>query len=108
MLKIKGYSNIVGESFRIDKGKGSPTLYYIIERIDEHQNFYDFIIRNVETGYTAVIGLHRHSKTEYRGERTYILLWNGIDSRIEVTAGYISDHGVMIGVLKNVIDNNNF
>lgn len=110
MLNIKGFHKIVGESFRIDKGlgKGSPTLYSIIERIDEHKNFYDFIIRDVETGYTAVVGLHRHSKSEFKGERMYDLLWNGTDSRVSVTAGYISDKNKMIESIKSVIDDNWF
>ena len=97
---------MTNESFSIKVG--STIIDYVIKRIDEHQNFYDFIIFNRNNGHTSVVGLNRHSKTEFRGERTYDLLWNGIDSRESVTASYIEDKNEMIKSLKSVIDNNAF
>ncbi len=110
MLKIKGYRKIVGETFSIDKGlaKGSNTLNYVIERVDEYKNFYDFIIMNHKTGYTSVVGLHRNSKTKWGGKDSYDLLWNGIDSRVSVTAEWIEDMEKMVTALRSVVDNNLF
>jgi hypothetical protein len=110
MLKIKGFHKIVGETFSIDGGlgKGSTTMDYVVERIDEYKNFYDFIIMNKTTSYTAVVGLHRHSKRKWEGKDSYDLLWNGIDGRVSVTTEYIKDMEKMITALRSVIDNNRF
>ena len=103
MLSIKGYDKVIGMDFHSDR-----KFHYVVDRIEEHKDYYVFVIRNLETAFMAGISLHRHSKTEFRGERTYTLLWNGRDSNVGVTAGYIKERGVMKNVLKSVVDNNNF
>lgn len=103
MISIKNIDKIIGMDFYSDRN-----FHYVVDRIEEHQNFYVFIIRNLETALKSIISLNRHSKTEFRGEQTYELLWNGIDSRISVTAAYIEDIKEMIKSIKSVVDNNNF
>lgn len=97
MLTIRGYK-------KLNDMDVNPN--YHIREVNETQNFYDFILVNNETGYTAVIGLRRESTKGYkhRGEPTYDMIWNGQETPVGVTSNWIADKDNMIKALISVTE----
>ena len=95
MLTIKGYK-------KLNDLDVNPN--YHIREVMETQRFYDFILVNNQTGYTAVIGLKRESEKRYGGEPSYDMIWNGQETPVVVTSNWIADRDNMIKALNSVTE----
>ena len=95
MLTIRGYK-------KLNDTDVNP--HYHIREVTETRNFYDFILVNNQTGYTAVIGLRRESAKRYGGEPSYDMIWNGQETPVVVTSNWIADRDNMIKALNSVTE----
>jgi hypothetical protein len=95
MLTIKGYKKL--DNMDVNSN-------YHIREVMETSRFYDFILVNNQTGFTAVVGLRRESEEEYKGDELYDMLWNGQPTQISVTSNWISESDNMINALLSVIN----
>lgn len=95
MLTIKGYKKLNDVDINVD---------YHIREVNETKGFYDFILVNNQTGYTAVIGLRRESIKTYGGEPSYDILWNGQETPVVVTSNWLSDRDNMIKALISITE----
>lgn len=96
ILTIKGYK-------KLNDTDVNP--HYHIREVNEAGSFYDFILVNNETGFTAVIGLHRKGEWQSdMGVWTYGILWNGQDTVVSVTSDWIADRDNMIKALLSVTE----
>ena len=97
MLTIRGYKKLNDVDVNFD---------YHIRKVNETKGFYNFILVNNKTGYTAVIGLRRESKESFKhnGEPTYDMIWNGQETRVGVTSNWIADRDNMIKALNTITE----
>ena len=95
MLTIRGYK-------KLNDMDVNPN--YHIREVTETTNFYDFILVNNQTGYTAVIGLNRNMNRIYKGENLYDMIWNGQPTQVSVTSNWIADRDNMIKGLISVTE----